>query len=195
VSALDSDPLLLGALSARARERGLAVRTHAADARSFTIEGRFALAIAPMQVFQLFGGRGARLSALQRLRAHLRGEGLAAVALADPFAGIPDDGVLAPLPDVREEAGWVYTSAPVAVRVKPAVSGGPERRATIERVRQIVSPAGELHESASAISLDLFEPAELERDAASAGLRALERHQVEETSAYVGSTVVLLEAV
>ena len=61
VTGLDSDPALLAALAARARARGLRVRTTVADARSFDLGRRVALAIAPMQVVQLLGGESGRI--------------------------------------------------------------------------------------------------------------------------------------
>jgi len=189
VTGLDSDPALAGALAARARERSLRVRTSVADARSFSLGMTYALVIAPMQVVQLLGGPGGREAALRCVRTHLDPGGVFAAALADPFEAIPDDAEpLPPLPDVREEGGWVFSSAPVAVR--------PERDGTaIDRLRQAVSPQGELTQSMSTIVLDRVEPAQLEAEALALGFRALERRMVPETDGYVGSTVVVLEAV
>jgi hypothetical protein len=158
-----------------------------ADARALALGGRFALAIAPMQVVQLLGGSAGRAAMLASLRLHLRRRGVAALALADPFEGIPDGEIEPPLPDVREEAGWVYSSMPVAVRV--------EGRATaIDRLRQIVSPSGDLTESMFTIELDRVAPGELEDEARDAGFEVLERRSVPPTADYVGSSVVMLEA-
>lgn len=188
VTAFDSDPALVGALAARARERGLQVRSSVADARSFRLGRRFALAIAPMQVMQLLGGADGREAALRALRAHLDPGGVFAAALADPFEGVPDEHALPPLPDVREEGGWVFSSNPIAVR--------PEGDATaIDRLRQAVSPGGELSESFHTILLDRLPPDTFEREAAPLGFRTRPRRHVPETDGYVGSTVVVLEAV
>jgi SAM-dependent methyltransferase len=189
VTGLDSDPALVNALAARAREQSLRVRTGVADARSFSLGRTFALVIAPMQVVQLLGGPGGREAALRCIRAHLDPGGVFAAALADPFEAIPDDAEpLPPLPDVREEGGWVFSSAPVAVR--------PEGDGTaIDRLRQAVSPQGGLTESMSTIVLDRVEPARLEAEASALGFRALARRAVPETDGYVGSTVVVLEAI
>lgn len=189
VTALDSDPALVAALSSRARERGLRVRTAVADARSFELEHRFALAIAPMQVVQLLGSESGRAALLRHVHAHLEPGGVFAAALADPFEDLPEEESLPPLPDVREEGGWVYSSTPIAVR--------PEGDATaIHRVRQAVSPQGELTESMNTIVLDRVMPGQLEGEAQALGLfRALPRRSVPETGGYVGSTVVVLEAV
>jgi hypothetical protein len=111
-----------------------------------------------------------------------------AAALADPFEGLPEEDSMPPLPDVREEDGWVFSSTPVAVR--------PDGDGTlIERLRQAVSPSGELTESLGVIRLDRLSPGELESEAEGLGFRVLPRRSVPETDGYVGSTVVLLEAV
>jgi SAM-dependent methyltransferase len=189
VTAVDSDSALTNALAERARERGLRVDTVAADARSLDLGGvaRFALAIAPMQVMQLLGGAAGRSAMLDRVRAHLRGGALFAAAIADPFEGEPPEIVGPPLPDIREQAGWVFQSQPVFLRQVP---GGCE----IDRVRQAVSPSGELTESFNTIRLDDLAAEELESDGRACGFRVLPRRSVPPTGDYVGSTVVMLEA-
>jgi SAM-dependent methyltransferase len=187
VTAIDSDPALVGALTTRARERGFRLRTAVADARSFELGRSFKLAIAPMQVVQLLGGAPGRAALLRQVRAHLEPGGVFAAALADPFDDLPEEESLPPLPDVREEAGWVFSSTPVAMR--------PEGDGTaIDRMRQAVSPDGALTESMNTIVLDKLAPEQLEAEAAGA-FRALRRRLVPETDGYVGSTVVVLEAV
>jgi SAM-dependent methyltransferase len=188
VTAVDADAALTDALAERARERGLRVRAVAADARTLELPGaQFALAIAPMQVVQLFGGTSGRTAALERIRAHLLPGGHFAAAIADPFEGEPPEVVGPPLPDVREQAGWVFQSQPVFLRQVP---GGTE----IDRVRQAVSPSGELTESYNTIRLDDLAAEELEGDGRSAGFRVCPRRSVPGTRDYVGSTVVMLEA-
>jgi SAM-dependent methyltransferase len=187
VTGVDSDPALVRELAARARERGLRVHAEVADARALALGGRFALAIAPMQVAQLLGGAAGREAMLASGRLHLRRGAVFAVALADPFDGVPGDDLAPPLPDVREEGGWVYSSMPVAVREEgPATA--------IDRLRQTVSPTGELSESMFTIVLDRVDPAELEHEARVAGFRVLARRAVPPTADYVGSSVVMLEA-
>ena len=187
VTAVDSEPSLTATLHARARERGLRVRAETADVRSLELGGRaFALAIAPMQVAQLLGGTAGRMRMLECVRRHLEPGGLLAVALADPFEAIPPDEEPAPpRPDVRAEAGWVYSSTPVDVR--PEGSG-----TAIDRLRQAVSPEGELDESLATIVLDSVAPEQLEREAS--GYTPKPRRQVPATPDYVGSVVVMLEA-
>ncbi|MFL5824921.1 MAG: class I SAM-dependent methyltransferase [Thermoleophilaceae bacterium] len=187
VTGLDSDPALVRALAARARERGLRVRADVADARSFDLRRRFALAIAPMQVMQLLGGERGRAQMLDAVRRHLQPGAVFAAALADPFEDIAPEDALPPLPDTLELYGWVFSSTPVAVR--------PERGATaIDRVRQAAGPDGSLIETAATIRLDSLAPETLEHEAESAGFTALRPRRVPESDGYVGSTVVILEA-
>jgi SAM-dependent methyltransferase len=187
VTGLDPDPDLVHELAVRARRRGLQVRTVVADARSFAIGDRFALAIAPMQVIQLLGGPAGRQAALEQVRAHLGPGGLLAIALADPFAAVPAEEALPPLPDVREEDGWVLSSRPLAVT--PHGDG-----VVITRLRQAVSPDGELSEEVADVHLDAVSAEGLEREASAAGLGPAGRRQVPTTADHVGSEVVLLEA-
>jgi SAM-dependent methyltransferase len=187
VTALDSDKELVDELAHRAREAGLRVDAVCADARSFSLPGRFALAIAPMQVIQLMGGAEGRRDALTRVREHLEPDGRAAIALADPFEAVAPEDSLPPLPDVREEDGWVLSSQPVAVR--PHDAG-----VSIERLRQLVSPGGELSEELYSVHLDAVSADELEAEAGVAGLKSAERLEVGPTDDHVGSTVVVLEA-
>lgn len=187
VTAIDADPDLIHELSARARQRGVRVHASTADARSFELRREFALAIAPMQVVQLFGGESGRRSAMACIRRHLRPGALFAAALADPFEGIPAGEVVPPMPDIRESDGWVYASTPVAVRREP-------ESAAIDRHRQSVSPTGEIAEWVATIQLDLVTPEDLEAEAADCGFAARERGWIPDTAEWTGSTVVMLEA-
>ena len=188
VTALDADAELVRELARRARTHALRVECVTADARSFSLPHRYALAIAPMQVAQLLGGSDGRRAFLRSVRRHLQPGGALAVALADPFEGVPADDALPPLPDVREDDdGWVLTSTPVAVRPEPGA-------VAVERLRQAVSPRGELSEAVATITLDSVGADELEAEASAEGLRPLERRSVPETSDHVGSTVVVVEA-
>ena len=187
VTGADSDPELVRALAERARERGLRVHAEVADVRALALGARFALAIAPMQVAQLLGGSAGRSAMLDSVRLHLRREAPLAIAIADPFEGIPEGDLQPPLPDVREEGGWVYASMPVAVRAEAGTT-------VIDRLRQIVSPQGDLTESMFTIELDRVRPGELEDEGRAAGYRVRERRSVPATDDYVGSTIVMLEA-
>ena len=186
VTGLDSEPELVRALAARARERDLHVRCEVGDARSFALGREFALVIAPMQVVQLLGGASGRLRMLGCVREHLRAGGRFAGALADPFEGVPVEDAEPPMPDVREQDGWVFSSTPVAVRSGEGVT-------IIDRHRQSVSPDGELEEVMATIRLDDAPPEELEHLGASVRMRTLPRRHVPPTGDYVGSVVVVLE--
>jgi SAM-dependent methyltransferase len=185
VTGLDSDPGLVRELARRARQRGLRVDAVTADARSFSLPRRFALALAPMQVVQLLGGAEGRRRALACVARHLEPGGLLAVALADPFETLPPEEALPPLPDVREEEGWVLSSQPVAVRSEPGATA-------VDRLRQAVSPAGQLSEQLVTVRLDTVSADELEREGGGAGFVHVGRRSVPETRDHVGSTVVLL---
>jgi SAM-dependent methyltransferase len=187
VTGVDAEPALIEALAARARDRGLRVHAEVGDARALALGFRFALAVAPMQVVQLLGGAPGREAMLASVRMHLRAGGLLAIAIADPFEGIPEGEIEPPLPDIREENGWVYTSMPVAVRAE-------DRTTAIDRLRQVVSPGGDLTESMSTIELDRVSADEIEREGRAAGFGVLPRGYVPATPDYVGSTVVMLEA-
>jgi SAM-dependent methyltransferase len=188
VTALDSDPALLAVLAARARERGIAIATCAADARAFDLRRRFALVIAPMQVVQLLDGARGRASMLACVHHHLSASGIFAAALADPLEGLDVHDARPPLPDMREEGGWVHSSTPVALRSE---AGGVT---AVDRVRQSVSPTGELHESRATVKLDAVSAEELERAGAEHGFVVRPRRHVPAADGFVGSSVVVLEA-
>lgn len=186
VTALERDPDLLAALAARAD--GLPVETALADARSFGLAARFALCIVPMQTVQLLGGADGRAAFLRRAREHLLPSGWVAVAIAEtlePFEVA--DGAPGPVPDVREQDGVVYASHPTAVR---ADGDG----YVLERRREVVDRRGERTETLDRIRLDRVSAAELEHEAAVAGLGSAGRLRIPPTPDYVGSEVVLLRA-
>jgi len=187
VTGLDSDRALVEALRSRADAQGLTVATSVADVRSFELGRRFGLAISPMQVVQLLGGPDGRAKMLASVRRHLEPGGVFALAVANPFDDWSDEESLPPLPDVREQDGWVYSSTPLAVRRAGDAF-------VIDRRRQAVSPDGQLEEELTTITLDSLPAEALEREAAQAGFGVLPRRTVAETADYVGSDVVVLEA-
>jgi SAM-dependent methyltransferase len=187
VTAVDTDAELVAELARRARKRDLRVDTVVGDARSFELGHRFGLALAAMQVVQLLGGRPGRLALLGRVREHLRPGGRFAAALADPFESVPPEDALPPLPDVAEVDGWVLSSRPVGVHEEP---GG----VAVDRLRQLVSPAGELTEELNTVLLESVTPDELEGEAQERGLLPAGRRQVPATTEYVGSNIVIVEA-
>jgi SAM-dependent methyltransferase len=185
VTGLDSDRALVEALNARAAGEGLAAHAVVGDARDFSLPGHFGLVLAPMQLIQLLPGATARGSCLRAIAAHLRPGGSAALAIVE--GGATGSSPSPPLPDVRQERGWVYSSLPLGVA---AENGG----LRVERLRQIVSPSGRLREERHGVRLEIFTADALEREADAAGLRPMARHRIEATGWHVGSTVVVLEA-
>jgi SAM-dependent methyltransferase len=183
VWAVDAEPSLLEALSARAAAEGLAVHAACADVRALELDQDFGLIAAPMQLLQMMGGPAARRAALERSAAHLALGGRLAAAIVEPAAASLG-GPTAALPDIRERDGWVYSSLPVAVGT---TGGGVE----IRRLRQAVSPDGSLSEEEHTDRLEALNAGVLEAEAASVGLRPAGRLQVRPGDCHVGSTVII----
>jgi SAM-dependent methyltransferase len=185
VTALDRDPGLIAELGRRAR--GLPVNPCVGDAAGFDLAGRFAAILAPMQLLQLLDDRDEREGCLRSAAAHLQPGGLLAAAIVDGVpAARPGQDWIPPLPDAREVGGWVYSSLPL----ETAIDG---ERIVVRRLRQVVSPAGELSEEVAEIALRSLAADQLEAEAARVGLRPAGRRRIPATDAHVGSTVVLLE--
>ena len=140
--------------------------------RSLSVTGEFALIIVPMQTLQLLADADERRAALASMRSHLAPRGLIALAIVDgdPAADGADDGLGPPLPDVAEIDGWVYSSLPIEVRPE-------DGRLVISRLRQIVTPDGDLTDEQVEIRLAVLDPESLEAEAAEAGLRPAGRHR------------------
>jgi len=186
VCALDVDPVLLGAL--RERAGGLPVETVAADARAFDLAGRgFALALAPMQTVQLLGGAAGRAGMLRAVQRALRPGALLACALANVVEGYDAEDFEVPHPDMREVAGVVFASRPVAVRDRGDAF-------VLERVRERVSAAGERVVTDDVVTLDRVPAALLEREARASGYAVEPRRSIAPTEDHVGSEVVVLRA-
>ena len=190
VLGLDADASLLAVLAERAGE--LPVEGEPGDARDFRLEVEFGLVLAPMQLVQLFGGAEERLRCLGRIAAHLRPDGIAALAIVvpSPSSHLVSDSAtkgefIRPLPDALEVDRWVYSSLPLETVVDEAAI-------VVRRLRQTVSPAGELSEETDEVRLQVLDAAELEGEAARVGLRPAGRHEIPATKDHVGSTVVLL---
>ena len=186
VTALDRDGGLLGELTTRAA--GTTLATVVADARSFTLERRFSLCLAPMQVIQLLGGIEERAAFLRCARASLLRGGVLATALTQAVETYEvTERAPAPLPDIRELDGVVYASRPIAVREQREV-------VVIERLREIVGADGSHEVQENRIALRRVGAAELEREGRAAGFHELARAHIPATAEYVGSEVVMLGA-
>jgi SAM-dependent methyltransferase len=196
VVALDHDPELVRALAARARHEGLGedpenqpfITTVIADARDFDLGRRFPLTVVPMQTIQLLGGREGRGRFLRRAHGHLRDGGALAVAIATALELYEvTEGLPAPLPDIGERDGVVYSSTPLAVRVD-------RRGFVLERRRERVAATGDRTVERNLVRLDRLTVAGLEHEGRTAGFTPADRATVPATDEYSGSEVVILRA-
>lgn len=186
VIALDREEVLLAALRERASAFGVEVDTRAGDARDLSIRDRdVATVLAPMQFAHLLGGEAGRRRLLLSAGMLVGAGGRVHLAILDDHALIPD-GSPEPLPDVREVDGWVHSSLPTQIAVG-------EHGIEIHRLRQLVSPDGELSEEQDVIVLDHLGVGQLEAEALGLGFDVLERTPIPPTDDHVGSVVVSLE--
>jgi SAM-dependent methyltransferase len=186
VCAVDTDAVLLEELQHRARERGLDVRAHLADARSLSLQRRFAAILAPMQFAHLLGGAEGRRRMLAAAAQHLVPGGVVAIAI---LSETPEDSAAQPppLPDVRERDGWVYSSQPLEVVID-------DGQIVVRRLRQLVSPAGGLTDEVDVIRLDSLDTPTLVAEGLAEGFELREEIEIPATADHVGSTVVVMEA-
>ena len=187
VTALDREPSLLEALTARAGAQGLEVPAICADAAGFDLGREFALILVPMQTVQLLPDTTARRGFLDSARRHLARGGRLAMALAPTIEPFEPGDVTLPDPDVVELGGHSYRSQPIAVR---RLDGFVE----LERRRDTLGPDGTRRSEQDLIRLAVIEPDEVEREGISAGLTPEPRRFIPETSRHVGSAVVVLHA-
>lgn len=185
VIGLDHDKELVEAVWERGQ--GTTGDAEYADVRDFSFPSTpFSLILAPMQLVQLLGGRDERLRCLDCVAQSLAPGGRAAFAIVEEPPAAAPQGSAPPLPDVRQIEGWVYSSLPL----EPVVGG---ESMTLRRLRQTVSPDGELSEEPDEVELQLLSAAALEGEAAEVGLRPIGRRRIPATESHVGSTVVLVE--
>ena len=181
VIGLDYDEELIAVQ--RKRAAGLPVSPLLADARAFELPEPVALAIAPMQFLQMLADRAERLACLGGMAGQLLPGGRVATAIVE---GMPEPEEGEPLlPDVREVDGWIYSSLPLEAAV------GPEH-IHVRRLRQRVSPTGELTDTPDEVTICTLTATGLEAEAAEVGLVPVERLYIDATDDHVGSTVVVL---
>jgi SAM-dependent methyltransferase len=185
IHGLDLDPELIAAFNARAAEADLPTTATTGDAREFDLEEKFAIVLAPMQLIQVLAGAEERRALLRCAREHLSPGGSVAVAIVDGFPDELTEEALPHLPDVREVDGWIYSSLPLDA----ALDGG---SIVVRRLRQTVSPAGELSDELDEIPLQLVGADTIEAEARDAGLEPVGRREIAPTDSHVGSVVVLL---
>lgn len=189
VVAIDIVPAFVDALRGRAAARRLAELTPLTDdARTFSCDERFDLILMPMQVLQLLADPAERRAMLTTAATHLAPGGCVAAAIVEgvPLAGRVGAEYEPPLPDITDRNGWVYSSLPIAVTED---SG----RMTIERLRQRVSPAGDLSEAVDRTSLAVVDGGQIATDAETCGLVVRDRREIPDSADHVGSTVLVME--
>jgi SAM-dependent methyltransferase len=186
VTGLDISPELADAVNRRAAAEELPAQALTGDVRALDLGRRFPLVIAPMQLIQVLGGEPERIACMSSISRHLASGGRAAIALA-PRIDLAEGGDHQPLPDVRETGSWICSSLPLAVR--PAADG-----VLVLRLRQTVSPEGEIREERNEFHLHRLSVDRLASEAAEAGLELAEEIEVPATDDYVGSVVAILEA-
>jgi SAM-dependent methyltransferase len=188
VTGVDVDSALVGVLAERAAGAGAEVEVVTADIRRLDLGRRFGLVAGPMQIAQMLDTEG-RARMLEGVAAHLAPGAIAALAILDsePEPWRASFEAPAPAPDVREIDGWVYSSLPLALE--------PDGEAiALRRLRQTVSPEGDLTEKENVVRIWALSPEDLEREAAAVGLRPRERRSIDATDDHLGSTIVALEA-
>jgi SAM-dependent methyltransferase len=186
VIGVDIEPQFVEELRRRARERDLGVTAVLGDARELRLDGSFALVLAPMQLLQILGGPAGRLAMLRGVGGYLAPGGRFAAAITSPAASLAVEDEVPLLPDVVERDGWVLSSYPLEVRLE-------DDGVAVDRLRQLVSPAGDLSEELNTVRLDTVTAAGLAADGRKAGLAAAGVAAIPETADHVGSTVVILE--
>lgn len=183
VVAVDDEGELIGSIDRRAATEGLPVEPVCADVRELALERRFGLVIAPMQLLHLLGGREGRARALNAVARHLLPGGVfAATLLVEP---LPPSGRPEALPDVREVDGWIYSSLPLEVSVD-------DSSLELVRLRQRVSPEGDLDDVRDVIHLDRVSADALAAEASAAGLTLLGTAMITETDQHVASVLLVI---
>lgn len=184
---VDIDPVFVAELRRRAALRSLPVAAATGDAQRLELGERFGLIVAPMQTVQLLDGSDGRRAMLTGIGEHLAPEAVAAIAIVENVEPFAADDAIGLAPDMRDYDGTVYASRPVGVTVE-------DGRIALDRIREIVDPTGERHQSSDRTMLDVLDADRLEAEARDVGLRVLPRLEVAATAEHVGSRVVVLGA-
>ena len=184
VIAVERDAELAAALEARAEGLPLSVIT----ADLVNAEHPVArLAIGPLQVIQLLDA-AERARALAGLAGALERGGICALALVDESTLVERGAAPSPVrPDMRELDGWVFSSEPLWVQVSDDVL-------RMRRLRERVSPGGDLVRKVHDDVLHRLSPEQLEAEGATAGLRPAGRRTIPSSAYEAGSITVLMEA-
>ena len=188
VVAVERDAELASELDRRAGELPLtAVEGDATRIGDLPEAAGAALVIGPLQVAQLLAAdeRAQMLAGIARC---LAPGGRCAMALVDESTLVDRATFEAePRPDMRELDGWVYSSEPLWVQLSDDVL-------RMRRLRERVSPGGDLVRKVHDDVLLRLSPESLEREAEHAGLRPGARRNVPANEFEAGSVIVVLEA-
>jgi hypothetical protein len=189
VIAVDSDPELTAELERTAEEAGVPLTAITADLAaptSFDPPAKAALVIGPLHVIQMLDA-GARPVLLGRLAALSAPGATVALTVVDESTLLTaGTGATQILPDMREVDGWVYSSEPLWVQVR-------EETLIVRRLRERVSPEGQMEREIHDEVLYRLPPDRLEEEAVSTGLRSAGRRQISSGPKEADSTVVLLQ--
>jgi precorrin-6B methylase 2 len=188
--AVERDGEVAAQLEASAGERGLAISVVVADLgapANLRLPSKPSLAIGPLHLIQELDD-AARRALLGRLAELMAPSGTVALTVVDEST-LLSAGTAATqiLPDMRELDGWVYSSEPLWVQVGDAAL-------TVRRLRERVSPEGQVERTVQDDILHRISPDRLELEAEEAGLRRAGRRQLSSGPNEADSTVVLLEA-
>ena len=185
---LERDPELVARLKASAGESGGSVSPVTADLGSpaeLRLPAEPGLAIGPLHVVQVLDG-ATRPALLGRLAELMAPGATIALTVVDETtlltAGAASTQIL---PDMRELDGWVYSSEPLWVQVG-------DDALTVRRLRERVSPSGELERTIHDDILHRVSPDRLELEAEEVGLNRAGRRQISSGPDEADSTVVLL---
>ena len=194
VIALERDPALVEQL--RRRSEGLPLSPIAGDAGHLHAASIAADAngtppvgcvIAPLHLIQQIDPdrRPALLRDVARI---LPGGGRFAATVVDESSLLGQGvGRASTTPDMRDVEGWVYSSEPLWVQVGA-------RALTVRRLRERVSPEGEIERSVRDEVLNRLAPEELEREASDAGLHPVGRREISSGPSEADSIAVMFEA-
>jgi SAM-dependent methyltransferase len=189
VIAVDRDRELAAELERRAERERLPVTVLVADlsAPGLALPASPRLAIAPLHLLQEITG-GERRALLAALSDLLSPGALLAATLVDEST-LLEQG-LAPhkiLPDIREVGDWVYSSEPLWVQVG-------DRSLKVRRLRERVSPDGEMERTVHDELLERVSPERLEEEIRDAGMHPAGRRRIEAGANEADSVAVLAEA-
>jgi precorrin-6B methylase 2 len=190
VIAVERDSEVAAQLETSAAERGLPISVVVADLGApadLRLPSDPALAIGPLHLIQELDG-AARPALLARLAELMSPGGTIALTVVDEST-LLSAGTAATqiLPDMREIDGWVYSSEPLWVQVG-------DTALTVRRLRERVSPDGQMERTVQDDVLRRISPDRLEMEAEQAGLRRAGRRQLSSGPNEADSAVVLLEA-